>query len=428
MHKLKSFNQHIEVLQNKRLLLGISGGLDSMVLCHLLIKSKIYFELAHVNYNLRGEDSILDERFVQSFANQHNLEFHCKRLDNDQWHKGLNLQNEARNIRYSFFNAICKSKNLDLIATAHHLNDSIETMLLNLFRGSDLKGLAGIPFVNQNTCKPLIKVTRSELALYAFKHHIEYRTDHSNYSEKYNRNFLRNKIIPEIKTRFSSFEKSVETSIKNTQLANNFLSNYFQKERSDKLIYKNEFIYLNKKHINDQQEKEFYLFKMLKPFHLSRSQIDNIIQSLDEKGKRFLTTSHEICISHEYLIIQKLNEGSNDLQKLENTDSRFIIHGRKYNFEITKFNYRHLQLVDLEKIKWPLYSRSWVNGDKIKTTGMVGKKKVKKIFSDHKLSLFEKTQVPIIVDADNEIIWVVGFQIAEKVKPDNSTKQFVFIP
>ena len=206
------FNSFLENLENlgenistKKFLLAVSGGADSMVLSHLFRISSFEFQIAHVNYHFRGEDSNLDQKVVENFCSENQIKIHLKSISEEEKSNMKSLQNWAREIRYDFFFKILEEENLDYIVTAHHLNDELETYIINLSRGSGIKGLSGIPKNENRILRPLLKFTKNEIYAFAKENSIDFREDKSNEKDDYLRNKIRNQLTPKIVEIFPNF-------------------------------------------------------------------------------------------------------------------------------------------------------------------------------------------------------------------------------
>lgn len=215
-------------LEKKNFLLAISGGLDSMVLLHLFRLSRLQFQVAHVNYQLRGSSSDKDSELVEEVCNKYNIKIHIKKIDSFKFKESnLSLQMIARNIRYNFFNYLCNKYSLDIISTAHHQDDQIETFFIKLFRSSGLKGLSGMSLLENKRFHPLLNFSKKELLIFALKEQIYWRDDTSNTKNIYLRNKIRNQFIPVLEDIFPNYKESINKSILFIKDAQNILNNTF---------------------------------------------------------------------------------------------------------------------------------------------------------------------------------------------------------
>lgn len=229
-------------LEKKFFLLGISGGIDSMVLLHLFQLSKLKFHVAHVNYQLRGIDSDKDSKLVEEVCNKYNIKIYIKKIDNIKFNKSnLSIQMLARNIRYNFFDDLCSQYLFNIIVTAHHQDDQIETFFIKLFRSSGLSGLSGMQVLNNNIFHPLLNFSKKELLTFALKEQIYWREDQSNFQNIYLRNKIRNQLIPVLDTIYPNYKKSINNSMLFMQDAQNILYQKFievkKKFLKKKIIY-----------------------------------------------------------------------------------------------------------------------------------------------------------------------------------------------
>lgn len=417
-------NANFSFLQDKKLLVATSGGMDSMVLVHLFQKLKLNFALAHCNFQLRGKESDGDENFVVDYAKNNNINCFITKFDTSNYseeHK-LSTQVAARKLRYNWFNEILEQKNFDYIVTAHHADDVVETFMINLSRGTGLDGLTGIPSQNGNIIRPMLLFTRKEIAEYVSENNLQWREDSSNASDKYLRNKIRHHIVPVFKEINESFLQSFQNTLdylnQEQSLVNDAVQMVYEKvvsEEKDQLK-------INISVLLQYKNYKAYLYQWLHKYGFSAwNDVYNLMES--QSGKQIFSEKYILLKDREFLI----------LSSKEKTDfEEIIIHSitEKPNFplKLTLCNLSDISnqlksviFVDENKIQFPLTIRKWKEGDYFYPAGMQGKKKVSKYFKDEKFTLFQK-QDAWILESNNQIVWIIGHRPDERFKPTNTTQ------
>ena len=439
MNLLKEFKEYIEkekLFNSKnKLLVAVSGGVDSMVLAHLLHISGYQIMVAHVNFNLRGEESEQDEILVQTFCQENNISFNCKKFDTKSYIKEnkLGVQEAARELRYHWFNELLLQKNLDYIVTAHHANDQAETILFNLARGTGLKGLKGINKKENNLVRPLLFTNKIELENFAMLHKIPFRTDLSNEKNDYTRNFIRHEIIPLLIEINPSFVKNIMQF--SDRMSASFY--YYQKEiESIKLC-----LYTPNKNSSKIDLKvlitynypEYLLFEIIQIYGFNFYQCKLIIQAyllkktgaiFYSKGKRAVINRNELLLSSK--TSKKLTillESVPFSISFEAIVFEFFICEYKSNFEFEKntlyLNYSNIEL--------PLLLRSCELGDKFKPLGMKGNKKISDFFIDNKTDRLAKENAFVLCNHKKEILALLPYQISDSYKINSDSKKVLII-
>ena len=425
---LLKFQNHLSAsfpfLQGKKLLLAVSGGIDSMVLVHLFQQLDYDFAIAHCNFQLRGEESDGDETFVKTICEQFKIPFHSIKFDTKQLaeaHKS-SIQVTARNLRYDWFSKLLEENKIDFLLTAHQLDDSLETFLINLSRGTGLDGLTGIPMQNENIVRPLLPFSRDEIAAYAKENKIQWREDSSNASDKYLRNKIRQDIVPILKELNPSFLNSFQNTLDNLQQSQSLVDD------ASRIVYRKvvEDIHLQKK-INLTELMQLpnyraYLYQWLQPFGFTAwDDIYDLVNATS--GKQIFSTDYVLLKDRTDLIVFPKNES---IEK----ESYWIVKGVKevkipLNISFckatdTSHQTRNTIFVDENKLTYPLEIRKWQEGDFFYPIGMEGKKKVSKFFKDEKLSLIDKSNVWLLC-SDNQIVWIINKRQDNRFKVDNNT-------
>tara|TARA_B100000674_G_scaffold301278_1_gene250120 strand:+ start:1009 stop:2304 length:1296 start_codon:yes stop_codon:yes gene_type:complete len=409
------FKKH-QIPFDSKFLIGVSGGLDSMVTLSLAIKCKLSIEVAHVNYQLRGKESETETTLVEDYCKKYGVVFHLKKVEINP---DENIQIQARDIRYKYFNKIIKNQNLDYIITAHHANDNHETFLLNAFRGSGIKGLKGIPEKRGNIIRPILSLSKNQLLNYSSINKVPFNNDSSNQNIKYDRNFLRNEILNSLKDRFSSFENGLSSSINNLNKDFKLLNDLVDKMVTPCVVQKEEsyFIYPT------NNVPEHCWFHFLQKFGFNFSQINSWLEQDLQPGKYIESNSYKLISDRNCWVITPLNRNpiNNSITKLElnkSIESPITLLCSSENAKSPILRDVNIGQFNIEKITFPLIIRKWGNGDKMKPIGMKGTKKISDILIDKKISILEKENIYVVI-SNNDIIWLIGHCISEKYKVEN---------
>jgi tRNA(Ile)-lysidine synthase len=429
---LDLFTEHIEqwLPKEKKLLLGCSGGLDSVVLAHLLFELGYSFALAHCNFSLRGTESDEDEAFVDDLAKKFEVPFYAERFDTQLYAEShdLSIQMAARALRYTWFEEVRRDFKYDLILTAHHADDDLETFLINLSRGTGLRGLAGIPQATETLARPLLPFSRNEILKYATDSELYWREDSSNAKTDYLRNKLRHEVIPPYKEAVNNAMQTFAKSQENLKGSLHLIEDYMA------LVYKlvvTEFTdgySINIPKLLDLPNSKTLLYELLYTFGFTAwSDIGDLLTA--QSGKKVTSGTHMIVKDRDQLLVSvlpenvpdriyEIQEGTLELQLpiQLNFDSA-------ERFEITNAN---TVFVDADKLAFPLTLRKWQTGDSFRPFGMEGKKKLSKFFKDEKLSLIAKQKVWVLCSG-NEVVWVVGMRLDDRFKVEKNTRTILRI-
>ncbi len=431
---LHQFQNHLQnnfpFLKEKKLLLATSGGIDSMVLVHLLHQLKYDFAVAHCNFQLRGEESDGDEAFVTSFCNERQIEVFIQKFDAAKFAEDykLSIQLAARKLRYGWFYELLDKEHFDYLLTAHHLDDSLETFLINLSRGTGLDGLTGIPNQNDRIIRPLLSFSRIDIELYAKSNVVNWREDSSNASDKYLRNKLRHDVVLVLKELHPNLLASFENTLEHLKQAQSLVDD------ASKLVYK--IVVKEEKNLLKFQLQELlklpnykaYLFQWLKNYGFTAwDDIYNLVEA--QSGKQIFSEHYCLLKDRDCLILSLKEEATaTDVYLIDKNVSQVNI-SLKFEFcnvgDISESNSNSI-FVDEEKLLFPLVLRRWQEGDFFYPAGMLGKKKVSKYFKDEKLSLIEKSNQWLLC-SDNQIIWIVGMRQDERFKATSNTTKILKI-
>lgn len=407
------------------LLLAISGGADSVFLFFALKELGYNIQLAHCNFNLRGEESNQDEDFVKQLADKHDVHCHIRSFETQKYAKKnkLSIQMAARELRYTWFNEVLEENNLDFILVAHHKDDNVETFLINLIRGSGIHGLCGIKSVNHKIVRPLIQISRKEIQNYLINNGIEYCNDRSNKDLKYLRSKVRYQLIPLLKEMNPSIKKTISDEMSHLGKVNKFFEHQINVLRTKLLTEHNGIYKISISQLLKLDHLEIILFELLKPFGFSQIQkIKKAIQS--SSGKRFFSSNYQLIIDRDKIVISLLQLPDKDIEIF---DSEFEIKSplslRFYvSTDCSIDKNSNLAKLDFDKIFFPLLLRKWRRGDRFKPLGMKNFKKLSDFFIDQKYSILDKERQWILCSRDN-IVWIVGKRIDDRFKIDSKTKK-----
>ena len=425
---LEKVQNHIHLnfpnLKGKKLLLATSGGIDSMVLVHLFHQLKFQIAIAHCNFNLRGNESDADENFVKQYAQENQIPFHTISFQTEKYaiENKLSIQLAARKLRYEWFNEVLSKENYDYITTAHHLDDEIETFLINLTRGTGLEGLTGIPSQNDKIIRPLLQFSREQIETFAKENHIKWREDSSNASNKYLRNKLRHDVVPVLKELNPSFMHSFQNTLNHLKQANNLLA-----EVSNKVYHKivnsnNDVIEIDLPKLLEYENYKGYLFQWLKKYDFtSWEDIYNLVNA--QSGKQVFSETHIILKDRNKLILFSKKEKNENQEYFLNKNQKTL--KVPLNIKVSKVDNisntsNNTIFVDEDKIQFPLVIRKWHEGDFIYPSRMKGKKKLSKYFKDEKYSLIDKEKQWLLT-SNNDIVWIIGKRDDERFLANDKT-------
>ena len=431
---LKRFQVNItkNTLFNKsdKLLLAFSGGIDSVVLADLLQRAGYSFELAHCNFQLRGAEANGDTDFCNRYADSIGVRCHVAYFDTKTYateHK-LSIQMAARELRYQWFKELIASLGFSTVLTAHHANDAIETLFVNLVRGTGIKGLEGIPEKQNHLVRPLLFATKDDILNYASLNGISYREDSSNAEVKYKRNFIRHQIVPELKKLNPAIEQTLQNSMRFFKQSSEIVSAFAAVKFKELCEVRQDQLYIAIKPLLNEPQKETLLFEWLHDKNFKTSQIHQLSEALltDEfTGKQFSSATHKLVIDRAYIIVKAFSKepsvNSFSIQNLSDTVHLPI----SMHFEETtdhSFSRQKNEIsIPYSDTLFPLTLRKWKTGDKFRPFGMNGFKKLSDFFKDQKLTLFEKESTWIL-ECKEHIIWVVGQRMDDRCRISESTE------
>ncbi len=430
LQETKEYIEKLDVFKPQdRLLVTVSGGVDSIVCLHILHNLGYICGVAHCNFQLRGSESDEDESFVRSMCKQLELPFYCQSFNTHEYasQKSLSIQMAARELRYSWFESLRLSANYDHIILAHHGDDSVETMLINLARGTGLKGLTGIQAHSGHIRRPILFANRRDILAYADENHLSFREDSSNSKTDYTRNRIRHIIIPEFEKINPSFLKTSLSSIRHLRQEQLVLDQIFAEIKKDIVRTESDDILLSLNKLSTLQHLNWFLFRFLSTFGFNGDQVSSLIDGISAPpGKQFFSEKYKIIIDREFLFLTQssnneaeesyISVGVNSISEPINLKFEVLDiqqHIISTNRDIADLNYN--------KLSFPLKLRKWISGDFFYPIGMKNAKKLSDFFIDEKIPRHKKNEVWLLCSGD-DIVWIVGHRLDNRFKITKDTK------
>lgn len=415
-----------------KLLVAVSGGVDSVALCQLCRHSGLKFAVVHCNFQLRGDDSERDERFVASLAAQLEAPFFSVKFDTKKYaeENKVSTQVAARELRYHWFEQVRKENNYDYILTAHHADDNVETVLMSFFRGTGIRGLTGIKSKNGKIRRPLLFARRSELENFIEKNKLPYVQDESNLHDDYTRNYFRNTVLPMIEKIFPEASENILSNIERMKEVSLLYRQAIEQHRKKMMVPKGNEWFLPVLLLQKSDAVATILFEIVREYGFTSGQVSEIINLLDsESGKYIVSPTHRILKDRRHLIISPLKESENTSVIMEGFGEYAFAGGTVIVKEMADVPSQisaddAIAMLDAKNISFPLILRPWKTGDYFYPLGMPKKKKVSRFLIDKKLSLIEKERV-WVVEMNKKIIWVLGYRIDNRFKITLSTEKII---
>lgn len=416
-------------------LLALSGGADSMAMADLFLKSEIPFAAAHCNFGLRAEASALDEEFVKEWCSINKIRFHSIRFDTKQkaaeWKTGT--QETARILRYEWFETIRQENNYTKIVTAHHANDNVETLLINLLKGTGISGLHGILPENGFIVRPLLFADKGRLAAYVYENDIAYREDASNASDDYLRNAVRHNIVPVIQQWFPNAITNVNESIGRFGEAETLYRRAIELERKKLVEKRGQDYYIPILKLRHHQPLTTICYELLQPFGFTSGQVPHVLHLLNaESGHYVSSATHRVIRNRDFLIITTVPAEATDFIVVEGAPCTIDTGKYHYSFSIKDKPKvipvsKNEAWLELDMVEFPILLRKWQTGDYFYPFGMnMKKKKVGRLMIDEKIPLHEKEDIRIL-ECSKRIAWVSGIRIDERFKIKNSTDKVLVV-
>lgn len=436
LEKFRAYNEEQGLLQyGQRVLLAVSGGIDSVVMAHLYAETDFDCAIAHCNFQLRGEDSDADEAFVRSLAARLEMPVYVERFDVDleMEERGISLQMAARDLRYNWFLSLASEHSFDAIATAHNLNDSVETFFLNLTRGTGVRGLTGIPERNENIIRPILFASRKEIEAYAHTENISNRVDSSNRETKYQRNKIRHDVIPSLEQINPSFIDTMALNMERMQELKQIVERSVDGLRDEIFQRVSREIHIETVHLIKLDPVGTWLYELFAPFGFTRGQCKEIEQLLhSESGKRFISPSHQLFKDRDQLILVESKKDSFERYYLDAPEKSSSL---PFSMDVEVMDRKELGKIpsdsqiaclDYEKILFPLTIRRWLPGDYFYPLGMDQMKKLSDFFVDEKVPVPEKERTWILASG-KKIVWILGRRIDNRFRITESTERVLLL-
>jgi tRNA(Ile)-lysidine synthase len=414
-----------------KVLAAVSGGMDSALMVHLLKGAGIDFSIAHCNFQLRGNEALRDQEFCNNLATKLRVPFHTINFDTTAYaaHNKISIQMAARELRYQWFDALCGQTGNQAIALAHHQNDTIETILLNLTRGTGIAGLHGILPKNGILVRPLLFLKRDEIVEIVAANKLDFVEDSSNASAKYARNKIRLEVVPKLKELNPSLEKTFENNLKHFRDLELLLENEVARLKKDMLKQQGVETFLLIADVKKLNPAHLLLFKLLQPYGFNETTVDDVLSVLDKhSGRIFESGGYVLVLDRDRLIIKLKKTGEQQAVTITAQDHEVYYGNYKLNLLhddsplIVKDNPMATS-VDAALLIYPLTVRAWQEGDYFCPLGMKGRKKLSDYFINQKITLHQKEEVPLLVNGNGDIIWVAGYRPDERYKVNNNTKK-----
>jgi tRNA(Ile)-lysidine synthase len=436
---LEALKQHITSLNlfspDDKILLAVSGGIDSMVMLHLFRQMNNSIGVAHCNFQLRGHESDEDEQFVRTSVEMLGIPFYCVKFETALYaeENHLSIQMAARELRYTWFENLRKKHDYSYIATAHNADDSIETFFINLSRGCGIDGLTGIKPKSGKIIRPLLFAPRERILQYLKRKGVLYREDSSNSTDKYLRNFIRHNLLPVLDEASSNFRKGIQTTIQNLISSQTLYSYCLDRIKDEIVTHSSNTVYIDIPGLKKFEQTATVLWEILSNYQFNRESCLEIAGSMDaQPGKVFLSSTHRLIKDREKLIITPLPKNENAIFYI---DQDSIPAGMPFRMEIQVEDVNgsllidrnpDVAILDYAMLEWPLILRKWKPGDYFAPLGMENLKKVSDFLIDLKLSIPEKEDIWVLESA-NRIVWVTGKRIDHRFRFKDFTRKIARI-
>ncbi len=412
-----------------KILLAVSGGIDSVTMAYLFHKARYKFAIAHCNFQLRGKESDEDEIFVRNIADTYNVPFYSKQFPTEEYAKrnALSIQMAARELRYKWFDELLRTKKYDYVATGHNSDDQTETFFINLSRGTGIAGIHGISCKENKVIRPLLFAYRKDIEAFVRKHNLLYREDSSNISDKYIRNEIRHNIIPLFCKINPNFKTGISNSIKYIRDAELLIKKIVDDKKGKVIKTEEDKIIISLDKLLQLHPLSLFIYEFLSEYNFNSAKIKEIEKSINRiSGKKFTSPTHILIKNRKELIVYpksktvfkeyRINEKQGfikipvrmKIKKIKNKD--FVIPADK-----------HIANLDYENLTFPLILRKWKSGDYFYPLGMKDRKKLSDFFIDSKFSVKDKEDVWLLC-SKNKIAWITGHRIDNRFKITKNTR------
>ena len=455
MTMLEQFQAYINryhlIGEGDKLVLALSGGIDSMVLADLLLKAKVEFVAAHCNFHLRGEESDGDEKFVREFAEKHGIQCFVKYFETEKYaaENGISIEMAARDLRYAWFEELRQQLGYDKIVVAHHADDQAETFFINLLRGAGLRGLKGMQPQNGVVIRPLLWASREQIRQYAIENQITWREDHTNAESVYLRNKIRNQLLPAFDELHPEARQGLYKSLEHLASENELYRTLLKEKlsclveeqdgvsviarRNDEAIQNNTLdchaTLANRRFDEVNAQSEQLLFEWLRQYGFNTDQCHFIFEAMETGiGNKYYSPTHQLVIGRDGLELSEIKSVIDEEVQIEIGEEeipspvhlQFSKLEKTADFVLDKSS--EIAQLDFDKIRFPLTLRHWRHGDRFHPLGMKGSKLLSDFFVDQKFTEWQKQHVWLLVSAEGDILWVVGQRIDDRYKVTAETK------
>jgi tRNA(Ile)-lysidine synthase len=431
-----SFGKKQKLFQtNDRFLLAVSGGIDSVVMAHLFKEAGFSFGIAHCNFSLRGKESEEDEIFVRQLAGKLGCEYFVSSFDTEGTAVKLNIsiQEAARKLRYDWFETICIEKGYELVCTAHHSDDSIETFFINLLRGTGLAGLTGVPVKNGRVIRPLLFAGKEAIQSYATGKQLTHREDSSNLTDDYLRNRIRHNLVPLMEDLSPSFRTVLQSDMQKLQDSRHVLDAFVRTQKNNLIVSDGLNFYILLKNLEKKEPLRFWLYACLQEFGFREATIGSLTELLGKKnysGRIFDAPDYELCVERDRLWIRRKSlQFPVDETLLISSEATLFTDPFAFRTELVRVNHPFdppvgpsVACMDRAKLVFPLLLRRWKDGDRFRPLGMKGSKLLSDFFSDNKFTAAQKEQT-WVVESDGDIAWIVGHRLDDRFKLGPTTEE-----
>jgi tRNA(Ile)-lysidine synthase len=414
-----------------KIIAAVSGGMDSVLMAHLLHAAGLDFIIAHCNFQLRGDEALRDQSFCQQLAADLNVPFHTINFDTTGYaatHK-ISIQMAARDMRYTWFEELRLRLGFDIVALAHHQNDTIETILLNLTRGTGIAGLHGIRPKVGNLVRPLLFLLRDEVIAIVKAEKIAYVEDSSNASVKYARNKIRHEVVPKLKELNPNLENTFQEHLQHFAELEQLLEMQLEDLRSKLFVKHQEEIHILINELQKLKPQQLLILGLLKPFGFNVTSVNDLIDSLGKHaGRNFEAADWKLILDRDMVIISPMKSAENLMITIDEQTGWIQFNSNQFKISHTIPPYEivnnpSIASIDADLLNYPLTIRTWQQGDYFYPLGMKRRKKLSDFFIGQKVPLHRKDQVPVLVNGNGDIIWVAGFRVDNRYKITPGTKK-----
>ncbi len=423
-----------------KIMLAVSGGLDSVVMAELFKKAKFNFAIAHVNFALRGEESAEDEVFVKKMAQKMKVPFFTTTFQTAEFaaENGLSIQVAARQLRYAWFEELIVKENFKFLATAHHLNDTAETLLLNIAKGTGIAGLHGILPKRGHIIRPLLFADRDQIFDYVVENQIIWREDSSNENQKYQRNFIRQEIVPKFKEINSNFEETIQKTVEKVGNLEKYFNYQLEVFKKENISIEAGNIYLDFSQLTKNESFKALYVAILAEYNFNYSQVKEIIETINaEPGKTFISPTHNLVKDRTAFVIKRkgileefgtleVDIDASEIEKINLQNFQLIFNTKEIAENFKPNTSKKTATLDFETLKNPLKIRKWKDGDWFCPLGMNKKKNISDLLNSEKVPANLKKDIYVLT-SNGSIVWVVGVRIDNRFKLSDKTKIALFI-